>query len=61
MVSRQHDNCVKSDVDKNLQRLKMYLYAKFGCSTPDGLEGVCSQRNEQTNKQKPDTQTEISF
>lgn len=53
MVSRQHDNIFKSDVDKNL--LKMYLYAKFGCSTAGGLEGVCSQRN----KQK-DTQTEIS-
>lgn len=35
MVAGQHDVFRISDMDGNLQGLKMYLCAKLGCSAPD--------------------------
>lgn len=49
MVARQHDDAVLSCTAKNLQGPEMYLHAKFGCSSPDGVGGVSGQRHKQTD------------
>lgn len=54
VVARDHDDIILSHIDKNNQESRMYLCAKFGFSTPDGLRGVRGQTNKQT-----DAQTEI--
>lgn len=49
-VARQHDDAVISDADKNLPGPTMYVCAKFGCWTPDGLGAVFGQRNKHTDR-----------
>lgn len=52
VVVRAHDDIILSHIDKNNQESKMYLFAKFGFSSPDGLRGVRGQTNKQTHRQR---------
>lgn len=52
MVARQHNNVVISDIDKKTLEPKMFLCARFCCSTFDHVEGVGRQRNKHTDRRK---------
>lgn len=51
MAARHQDDIITSDIDKNLQEQKMSPCDKVGCSTPDSVGGVGSQRNKNTDIQ----------